>query len=45
MKKNRGFSSKKTKPICQPLAGNPKLEALNPKQGRFLGQKQGFERN
>ena len=28
----------KTKPICRPLAGNPKHEALNPKQARSFGQ-------
>jgi len=35
MKKYHGFGLEKTKPIKanrRPLAGNPKLEILNPKQ-------------
>ena len=36
---------KKTKPICRPMAGNPKHEILNPKQETiFEKTKQIYER-
>ena len=32
-----GFGQVKTKPICRPLVGNPKLEVRNPKQALPFG--------